>query len=406
MTIPFRHGIFADMEKNPLNPQILSEQIHRAQKELAILYEVSNAMRTTLELNHVLYIILTSVTAHTGLGFNRALLFLINLKERCLEAKMAIGPESGEEAQRIWNYISSSNQGLDDLIKEENLTQDINQTPLLKSVKNLKIPLGVDEKNLLSTAFHDGKPFHIGPDKIGHYFSDPLLQIFKTNELVIMPLKAKDKVNGLIIADNLYTQKPITSEDLKIFMMLANQAGLAIENSQLYEMVREKSHTDSITGLWNHGFFQDQLMEELSKAKEKNETLSLIILDIDNFKKFNDTHGHQNGDLVLKEVAVILKECCRENDFACRYGGEEFAIILTQTKKETALTIAERIREKISKYSFSVLSSQPCSNITVSVGLAIFPDDAQAKEELITKADQAMYIAKFSGKNQTCLAKN
>ncbi len=395
---------FDNMEQSHLKPD-LSEQLNRAHRELSVLYEVSNAMRTTLELNHILYIILTSVTAHTGLGFNRGLLFLLNTKERCLEPKMAIGPESGEEAQRIWNYISSSKQGLDDLIKEENLTQNIHETPLLKSVKNLKIPLGLDEKNLLATAFHEGKPLHMGPDEIGKYSQDPLLQIFKTNELIIMPLKAKDKVNGLIIADNLYTQKPITPEDLKIFMMLANQAGLAIENSRLYEMVKEKSHTDSITGLWNHGFFQDQLVKELENAKIKNQPLSLIILDIDNFKQFNDTYGHQNGDIVLKEVASLLRECCREIDFVCRYGGEEFAIILTQTKKDTAFTIAERIREGIHKHPFSPANSPVYPPISVSVGLAAFPDDTEAKEELITKADQAMYIAKFSGKNQTCLAK-
>ena len=391
--------------EDQFNSESLLEQINRAHRDLTVLYEVSNAMRTTLELNHILYIILTSVTAHTGLGFNRALLFLVNSKERCLEAKMAIGPESGEEAQKIWSYISASKQGLDDLIKEEKLDQNQKQTLLFKSIKNLKIPLSHDENNLLSTAFHEGRPLHISSNKIGQYLEDPLLKIFKTNELIIMPLKAKDKVNGLIIADNLYTQKPITSEDLKIFMMLSNQAGLAIENSRLYEMVREKSHTDSITGLWNHGFFQDQLMEELKEAKIKNQTLSLIMLDIDNFKKFNDTYGHQNGDIILKEAAIILKECCRENDFVCRYGGEEFAIISTQTKKETALTIAERIREKTSKHGFSPLNSQQDFPITVSIGLAVFPDDAQAKEELITKADQAMYIAKFSGKNQTCLAK-
>ena len=396
---------FDNMELNHLNSD-LSEQLNRALRELSVLYEVSNAMRTTLELNPILYIILTSVTAHTGLGFNRALLFLLNPQERCLEPKMAIGPESGEEAKRIWNYISSSNQGLDDLIKEENLTQNIDQTPLLKSIKDIKIPLGHDEKNLLAAAFHEGKPLHIGPDKIGHYSSDPLLRIFKTNELIIMPLKAKDKVNGLIIADNLYTQKPITPEDLKIFMMLANQAGLAIENSRLYEMVREKSHTDSITGLWNHGFFQDQLVEELENAGIKNQPLSLLILDIDNFKQFNDTYGHQNGDLILKDVASLLKDCCREIDFACRYGGEEFAVILTQTKKETAFTIAERIREKIHRHPFSPVNSQGYPAISVSIGLSAFPDDTQTKEELITKADQAMYIAKFSGKNQTCPAKN
>ena len=101
---------------------------------------------------------------------------------------------------------------------------------------------------------------------------DPLLQVFQTNELVIMPLKVKNQVNGLIIADNLYTQKLITEDDLKIFSMLANQAGLAIENSRLYEMTKHKSHTDALTGLWNHGFFQNKLSDEVDKSIKNTST--------------------------------------------------------------------------------------------------------------------------------------
>ena len=227
---------------------------------------------------------------------------------------------------------------------------------------------------------------------------------YMTSELIIMPLKAKDKVNGLIIADNIYTQKAITDDDLKMFNMLANQAGLAIENSQLYEMIRHKSHTDSITNLWNHGFFQDQLSKELQQAKEKNEPLCLVMMDIDNFKKLNDTYGHQNGDIVLKELAGILKESARENDYPCRYGGEEFSLILTNMGKKDGHTIAERIRQKIEGYVFPNFSPDVNLKVTMSVGVASFPEDAQTKEELIALADKAMYIAKFSGKNQTSLA--
>lgn len=245
---------------------------------------------------------------------------------------------------------------------------------------------------------------HIPEDKISTYAHDPLLQVFKTNELVIMPLKAKDKVNGIIIADNLFTRKPIVDDDLKIFMMLANQAGLAIENSQLYELVMHRSHTDPITNLWNHGFFQNKLSDSLEYAKKTNQPLSLMMIDIDNFKKLNDTYGHQNGDIILKEIANILKLSSRENDYVCRYGGEEFAIILNQTNKDQGFVIAERIRQKIESYSFPKFSSDQNLKVTVSIGISSFPQDVQTKEELITLADKAMYIAKFSGKNRTYLA--
>lgn len=391
----------------------LQEKLNRVQRELTILYEVSNAMRTTLDLDHILYIILTGVTAHTGLGFNRALLFLINHKQRCLEPQMAIGPESGEHAQKIWQYISTSQQHLDDLIKEEKITVNIRESALLRSIKDLKIPLGgTDKESLLARVYHTGIPLHISLEDITCHADDPLLRVFQTNELVIMPLKAKDTVNGLIIADNFYTQKPITQDDLRIFTMLANQAGLAIENSRLYEMIMHQSHTDPVTHVWNHGFFQNQLGKEIETARKENRSLSLLMLDIDDFKKLNDTHGHQYGDIILKELAGCLKEFSRENDYICRYGGEEFGIILPHTDKQRAYAIAERLRGEIEGHHFSPIPREqssplpdiPPKKITVSLGLATFPDDTQTKEELITKADKAMYIAKFGGKNQTCAA--
>lgn len=384
----------------------LDKELARARRELSVLYEVSNAMRTTLDLNHILYIILTGVTSHTGLGFNRAILFLVNTATRCLEPKMAIGPESLEDAQKIWEYIAGHNQHLDDLIDEEKLDQNIGQGALFKSVELLKIPLSTTEDNLLLKAYVNGSSTHILQENIAKYAHDPLLQVFKTNELIIMPLKVKDQVNGLIIADNLYTQKPITPEDLRIFTMLANQAGLAIENSRLYEMIKHKSHTDAITNLWNHGFFQDKLTKEVDKAQKTRQPLSLIMIDIDNFKKLNDTYGHQNGDIVLKEMAHILRDSSRNGDYVCRYGGEEFSIILTQTTKELAYPIAERIRQKVAEHRFPAFSSDNQSRITVSIGLAACPEDAQTKENFIAQADKAMYVAKFSGKNKTCIAAN
>jgi len=393
--------------KNDLSDDqnMLKKELHRAHRELSVLYEVSNAMRTTLDLKHILYIILTGVTAHTGLGFNRAILFLVNHIDRCIEPQMAISPESLEHAQKIWEYISVANQRLDDLIKEEKLDQNIGQGVLFKSVKHLKIPLSKTKDNLLTTACIEGSPTYIPQEQISNYADDPLLQVFQTHELVIMPLKAKDKVNGLIIADNLFTQKSITEDDLKIFSMLANQAGLAIENSRLYEMTKHKSHTDAITGLWNHGYFQDKLTEETDKALKINQKISLMMIDIDNFKKLNDRYGHQNGDIVLKEIAKILKDFSRDGDYVCRYGGEEFSIILPQTDQEQSYHIAERIRQKIEKNLFPKFSSNQQLVVTVSIGLAIFPNkDIHTKEILINRADKAMYSAKLNGKNQTCAA--
>jgi len=386
------------------NNELINERLARVQQDLAILYEVSNAMRTTLELDNILHIILTGVTSHSGLGFNRAILFLVNDKERCLEPKMAIGPESGEHAQKIWDYIEDANQDLYDLIKEENINYNINDTSLYKTIKDLKIPLKTDNNNLLARVYHEGKPLHISNQEINQYSNDVLLQKFSTNELVLVPLKAKDEIKGIIVADNLYTQKPISFEDLRIFIMLANQAGLAIENSQLFEMTIYKSRIDSVTNLWNHGFFQNKLLDELHRAQRTTTNVSLLMLDIDNFKNLNDTLGHQTGDHVLKVVADILKDSSRPIDSACRYGGEEFTMVLPRTDKKQAFAIAERIREIVATNNFSNLNIERDRKVTFSIGLATYPEDAETTEELIAKADQALYKAKHRGKNQTQLA--
>lgn len=387
-----------------LNSQHIEERLTRAQRELNVLYEVSCAMRMTLELNHVLYIILTGVTSHSGLGYNRALLFLVNPQSRSLECKMAIGPESGEHADKIWKYIETSKQDLADLIQAEKVSQTVSETSLYKSLQKLELPLHNDNPLLLTQAFHRATPWHLTPEEIKKFSHDPLLEVFQTNELIIVPLRAKDTVNGLIVADNIYTQKPIPDEDIKIFTMLANQAGLAIENSRLFEMIVHKSHTDSLTRLWNHGFFQEKLSREIKESQTTQSPLSLVMIDIDNFKKLNDAYGHQHGDRILRELAGLLKESSRELDDVCRYGGEEFSIILRQTQKEQGFDIAERLRTMIEHHPFSFDPKEKDTPLTVSLGLAAFPQDAHSAEELITLADKAMYIAKFSGKNKTSVA--
>ncbi|MBF0483644.1 MAG: sensor domain-containing diguanylate cyclase [Candidatus Omnitrophica bacterium] len=298
--------------------------------------------------------------------------------------------------------MSNHEHKLDDLINTEKVSINIQQSAFLRNLRDLTIPLGGEaEQSLLNKAFHSGQPVHITETEMHNYQNDILLKYFKTNELVIMPLKTKDKINGLIVADNLFTRNPINDEDLRIFTMLANQAGLAIENSQLYELVMHRSHTDSLTKLWNHGFFHNRLSHEIKLHKDAQSCLTLLLIDIDNFKLLNDQLGHQIGDSVLREMANLLKESCREIDCVSRYGGEEFAVILPNTNKEQGYLTAERIRRKIEMNEFLDVASQGRGPITVSIGLATFAEDAETNDDLIHAADKAMYKAKFGGKNQT-----
>ncbi len=383
----------------------LKEELDRTRTELNILYEISNAMRTTLKLDEILYIILTGVTAHAGLGFNRAMLFLINKKEALIEGKLGIGPDTGEEAGRIWKNIEQQRMGLDDLVNVFKTSDNVLESQFNQQVKRLKLPLN-EKNNLLSLAVLEGMPLHLTSQTIDNYRSDPLIKILKTQEVAIVPLRAKDKINAVVIADNIFTRRPISQDDMRMFIMLANQAGLAIENSQLYEQAIIRGHTDSLTGLWNHGYFHYLLRVETEKAKINKTALSLIMLDMDNFKIYNDNLGHQAGDRILKELANLLSDYSRKMDWVARYGGEEFAFILPQTNKKEAIIIGERLRQLIAKHPFAQEEVLPSKKLTASLGIATFPVDVQTSPALIATADQRLYIAKEKGKNRTCAGEN
>ncbi len=380
----------------------LKAELARKKAELDIFYEISNAMRTTLKLDEILYCILTGVTAHVGLGFNRALLFLINEANETIEGKMAIGPETGEEASTVWKNIEQAKMDLEDLISAYKFSGKMIDSKLNKTISELKIPLK-EQGGIIAITAIDGMALHIREDTIKNSPNDIIIKLLRPKEFVSVPLKSKSKTLGVIYADNIFTGKSITNEDIRILMMFANQAGLAIENSFLYEQTVNMAQTDSLTKLYNHGYFQDCLSKELENAKLISKPLSLLLVDIDNFKNYNDTLGHQSGDKILKQLGAILQESSRKLDYVCRYGGEEFAIILPRTDKNEAFSISERLRNRIYEHVFWKEEIQPLHHLTVSIGLASFPQDAADKQLLLQASDKALYQAKYAGKNKTCL---
>lgn len=218
----------------------------------------------------------------------------------------------------------------------------------------------------------------------------------KSGTLMCAPLIAKDKLLGAL---NVSRSEPgsFSPRDFELFNNLANQAAIAIDNARLYRY----AVTDEMTRLYNHRYFQQRLDEELQRADRYENHVALVILDVDHFKKFNDTYGHPEGDRVLKTVARIIEKNVREIDIPARYGGEEFVVICPEKNGEGSLTPAERIRAAIENYDFRI-DGQGVP-ITVSLGVACYPDQARSKSELIQKADFALYYSKQNGRNQATL---
>lgn len=170
--------------------------------------------------------------------------------------------------------------------------------------------------------------------------------------------------------------------------------------SGLLSRIQILSVTDYLTGIYNRRYLFERLAEELNRSSRYQRKLSLLMLDIDHFKNYNDNHGHQQGDYLLKELAQLLTISIRQPDFVARYGGEEFVVVAPETDKQQGVKLAEKIKNAIEEYPFKLRESQPNGRITVSIGVVEFPEGGSNADELVGKADVALYLAKDMGRDK------
>jgi diguanylate cyclase (GGDEF)-like protein len=211
------------------------------------------------------------------------------------------------------------------------------------------------------------------------------------------PMVPSNRAHGQITVAR--SDAPFTDDDRDLLRSLAAQTTLALDNVELHHQVQRQAVTDELTGLANHGRFQELLSAEIDQVRRYEHPVGLIMLDIDDFKSVNDTYGHQQGDVVLKHVARVLRESSRDADSPARYGGEEMALILPHTDLPGAYAIAERVRTAIEALRIPRIDRQGFLKITASVGVAASVDGD--KDALISEADGALYAAKRAGKNRT-----
>lgn len=220
--------------------------------------------------------------------------------------------------------------------------------------------------------------------------------------LMSVPLVIGNKAIGILRLDS---HKPgfFHSENLRLLTTIADLGAVAIENAQLYEKIEDLAIRDGLTGLFLRRHFLDRLAHEMSREMRQKESLAFFMIDLDYFKRYNDTYGHMAGDIVLKTLGMMLTDIfCSPGTMVCRYGGEEFAVFMPDCHKARAVEIAESLRKKIEGQA--VILRREKTSVTVSMGIAVFPEDAQVKDDLIEKADRALYKAKKKGRNQVCTA--
>jgi two-component system cell cycle response regulator len=253
----------------------------------------------------------------------------------------------------------------------------------------------IPEGNKLIDYLHDSPRSHSMQELITRLDEDVLKPISDLEPSLIVPLRAKDVINGVLVLGDPIGNQEITREDREYVESIAILAGIAVHNAFLYEVTT----TDMMTRLRLRHFFLDTLGSQLALCRRNEQELSIIMIDIDNFKSLNDGYGHLMGDEVIIGVSRIMLGCIRQTDMAARYGGEEFVILLPGAEEAVAVQIAERIRQSVEQTSFSL--DDASVSVTISLGLASFdPLNEVNSQHFIDNADQALYRSKRGGKNR------
>ncbi|TET45873.1 diguanylate cyclase [candidate division TA06 bacterium] len=220
----------------------------------------------------------------------------------------------------------------------------------------------------------------------------------KLKSEIAVPLRVKKRLVGVLDVEK-EGRGSLGRRDVRLLRLIASRIALAAENARLYQEKERLAVTDDLTGIYNYRLFRERLVQEVKRARKEKSKLSLLMLDVDDFKRHNDMFGHLGGDQLLRELAVLLRSNVRKRGLVTRYGGDEFMIILPQCNKEKALLVGERVRKAVEEYS-GLEDGPPGSKFTISVGVATYPADASDGEELVGKADKALYRAKQGGKNR------
>ena len=339
------------------------KKLQKSLHNISILYNISQAVNFIDDLKRLLRVILNK--ALETIDAEKGSLMLYNFAENILQTKVVYG------------------------LADKNLETEINNG--LVECSKIKVGEGiagtvfVEKKSIISNLGQNDPRFIDN----GHELN--------VNSLLCVPLIAKGEPIGVINITNKLNGKLFNKQDLEFIEALANQAAIAIDNAKLYELATK----DGLTKLYIYRHFYTLLENEIKRSSRYNHEMTLLMMDIDNFKSVNDTYGHPVGDQVLREIASCISQTVRKIDIASRYGGEEFTVILPETNINDAKIIAERIRKNISQIKINVKDD---INIcpTVSIGMSEYPSCALDEQTLIELADVALYNAKNSGKNCIC----
>ena len=244
--------------------------------------------------------------------------------------------------------------------------------------------------------------FFVRPEDADDGFLKP--DEWHENDLLLVPLMRGDQMIGYLSVREPHDRRIPSVEKVQTLEVFATQAVTALQSARQYDEIKRLTFIDALTPAYNHRFFQEALSKEINRHSRTGHEMALAMLDIDNFKKINDSFGHPVGDEILKGLVEELMTNARDSDVVARYGGEEFAIIFPDTPAAFASDAANRLREIVARRVFPLQQLDKTLHITVSIGVAVYPRDGATAADLISRADTALYFAKKNGKNQVAMA--
>ncbi len=370
-----------------------NEALRRAVRTL---HEIASLVRESLALEPTSYALLTGVTAGVGLGLNRAMLFFVDEEARELVGSAAVGPDGHREADLIWRSIEADAPDLLTLY-EAGLRQRDKPGPLDQRVRTTR--LSAEGDTPVALALRRGRC-------VCSEGADDAAGLFDLSTSVAAPLRSSNRIEGVLYADNRFTGRRIDAVNELVFSLIADHAGRAISHARSYEHLAHRARTDALTGLGHHGAMMEAVRQALDPAVSDDgdeahagqANVGLAMLDLDDFKKVNDTLGHRAGDALLAGVAARLEAQVRYREIPFRYGGEEFAVLLPDVRPTALASVGERLRRSLCDRPFPVRSDLSLE-VTCSVGLATRPLGSSAAS-LIEAADAALLRAKAAGKNR------
>jgi diguanylate cyclase (GGDEF)-like protein len=389
----------------------LSRQLHKKNEEVMQLYSLSERIRSSIRFEDVIGTIERELREFTGA---RSSVYMpLNKERRTLSLKI------GDRELHI--PLIDKNSFTDTVLRDAPLILDRRYVSSEYDIKALEL-MGAERCLVLPLTSATHRPCHeyfqckdsacaaYANDKgkcwqlSGTHCKGAIYGIYVDKIAACLACELFTPV-GVILLDIPKERVPLSGIDMEAAMRLLDTASLAVSNALLHEKTVQLSKTDGLTGLKNYREFKDAFHAELLRSKRYQRASSLLMIDVDHFKHYNDAYGHPQGDVLLKSMAELIQNNFKDTDVVARYGGEEFAVLLVETGvKDQAVGVAERLRAMVEQHKFSYEETQPGGSITISIGVSCYPEDGLSSDELIQAADEALYRAKNEGRNRVVAA--